>query len=175
MTIKNEDWDVALRPKDMVHILDIKFGFDEHGNLITDLYKKETDSRGYLYFSSSHPNHVFSGIVYSQAMRLKRIINQEENLLIHLDEMKVDFLNAGYPKKLVNNILEKVVSVPRSLTKKEPTQQSNDLILTSTFGTDALLRKVVKDECQAKDMNVKFVSKTGTTLKNKLNNLGAKH
>ena len=117
LTIKDEDWDVALKPNDMVHILDIKYGFDEKGNLITDLYRKETDARGYLSYSSCHPNHVFSGIVYSQAMRLKRIINRHESLLEHLNDMKVDFFKAGYPKQLVDNIVKKVILMPKSLEK----------------------------------------------------------
>ena len=63
LLIKNEDWDVGINSGDMVHILDISFGF-HNGNLVTDLFRKDKDSRGYLHFSSCHPNHVFSGIVY---------------------------------------------------------------------------------------------------------------
>ena len=96
LTIKDEDWEVAMQPNDMVHILDIKFGFDEQDNLITHWYRKETDSRGYHCYSSCHPNHVFSGIVYSQAMRLKCIVRKEDSLLEHLNEMKGDVYNSGY-------------------------------------------------------------------------------
>ena len=171
LVIKDEDWDVALKPNDMVHILDIMYGFDEKGNLITDLYRKDTDSRGYLSYSSCHPNHVFSGIVYSQAIRLKRIINKEESLLKHLNEMKIDFFKAGYPHTLVENIISKVISMPRSLEKNALYPQNNDLILTSTFGRDEILRTTVKEACEPYQLNVKCVSKTGATLKNKLSNL----
>ena len=33
---KNEDWNVSINLGEMVHLLDISFGFDENGNLITD-------------------------------------------------------------------------------------------------------------------------------------------
>ena len=123
LVIKNEDWNVALEPNDMVHILDILYGFDEDGNLVTDLYRKDTDSRGYLSYSSCQLNHVFSGIVYSQALRLKRIINKEESLLRHLNEMKDDFFKAGYPRKLVENIVKRVIDMPRTLEKKQKETQ----------------------------------------------------
>ena len=61
-----------------VNFLDIKYKFDNEGILQTDLYMKETTSRAYLHFNSCHPNHVFSGIVYSQCIRLRRIINCDE-------------------------------------------------------------------------------------------------
>ena len=61
-----------------VSFLDIQFTFDHQGQLQTDLYVKETDSRSYLHFSSSHPNHIFSGIVYSQCLRLRRMISSNE-------------------------------------------------------------------------------------------------
>ena len=47
-----------------INFLDILYCFDDEGELQTDLYIKETDSRSYLNFSSAHPNHTFSGNVY---------------------------------------------------------------------------------------------------------------
>ena len=41
-----------------VPFLDIRFCIDMDGSLFTDLHIKATDSRSYLYFGSSHPNHV---------------------------------------------------------------------------------------------------------------------
>ena len=171
LTIKEEDWDVALKPGDMVHILDIKYGFDINGKLVTDLYRKDTDSRGYLNFTSAHPNHVFSGIVYSQALRLKRIVNNEETLHKHLDELKTDFRNAKYPVKLIENIIEKVKRIPRSLEKRTSEDNINGIILTGTFGTDKILCDVVNEVCRPNSINVKYVSETGPKLGNQLSNL----
>ena len=83
LIIKEVDWKVA-KPTEYVNFLDIKFGFDMEGVLETDLYRKETDSNAYLEFSSGHPNHVFSSIVYSQGLRLRRIINNNERLHTHM-------------------------------------------------------------------------------------------
>ena len=37
-------------------VLDIRFKFDDNGDLQTDLFLKETDSREYLSYSSAHPD-----------------------------------------------------------------------------------------------------------------------
>ncbi len=52
-------------PGEFVPFLDIQYTFDNEGTLQTDLYVTPTDSRSYLQFGSTHPNHVFSAIVYS--------------------------------------------------------------------------------------------------------------
>ena len=85
-------------PTEYVNFLDIQFCFDQDGDLQTDLYTKETDSRSYLNFSSAHPNHTFSGNVYAQSLRLRSIINNKDRQKIRLDELSVAFKNAGYPE-----------------------------------------------------------------------------
>ena len=71
-----------------VSFLDIKFTFGSDGPLQTDLFIKETDSRSYLHFTSAHPNHIYSGIVYSQCIRLRRMINSQHRLKLQLTELK---------------------------------------------------------------------------------------
>ena len=125
-----------------VSFLDIKFTFDDNGDLQTDLFIKETDSRSYLHFTSAHPNHIYSGIVYSQCIRLRRIINSQERLKHQLDILKKSFFAAGYPHHMVENISKKVLSSERSLARKAdhiaPDQTSTFLPIrvVSTFGSD---------------------------------------
>ena len=76
---------------EFVAFLDIKYMFDADGDIQTDLYVKPTDSRAYLQFGSTHPNYVFSGIVYSQCVRLRRIINCNQRLSKHIAELKKPF------------------------------------------------------------------------------------
>ena len=82
-----------------VPFLDIMFCMDNQGSLQTDWYIKPTDSRSYLYFNSAHPNHVYSGIVYSQFLRLRRIINSNDRLDQKLKDLSQAFIKCGYPKK----------------------------------------------------------------------------
>ena len=68
-----------------VPFLDIQFCFDSSGKLQTDLYVKPTDARSYLNFNSFHPRHIFLGIVYSQCLRIRRIINNNDHRKIRLE------------------------------------------------------------------------------------------
>ena len=132
-----------------VNFLDIKFMFDCEGNLQTDLYVKETASRAYLHFNSSHPNHVFSGIVYSQCLRLRRIINCNERLKLQLESLKTAFIQSGYPKKMIENIATKVLNSARIITRKQRTDEQKPLSavpvrVISSFGSDEDLLSVVQ-------------------------------
>ena len=77
LNIKESDWNIAENSSDHVNFLDIQFWIDREGKIQTDLYVKPTDSRRYLSFESCHPNHMFAGIVYTQALRIRRIVRVE--------------------------------------------------------------------------------------------------
>ena len=80
---------------------------------------KATDSRSYLNFDSYHPHHTFPSIVYSQMLRYRRIINDDNKLKTRLDELSENFILSGYPKKMVNNIKTDVCRRTRSLDYKQ--------------------------------------------------------
>lgn len=138
-----------------VSFLDTKFCFDDDGNLQTDLYVKETDARSYLYYGSSHPNHTYTSIVYSQCLRLRRIINCDQRLCERIDELKNYFFNSNYPKKIVDKIANKVKGMERILRKTANTSNSSMLVpesparnpairVISTYGSDGDLVSVVR-------------------------------
>ena len=135
-------------PNRFVSFLDIKFCFDLDGNLQTDLHIKETDARSYLHFDSSHPNHIFSGIAYSQCMRLRRIINCQERLSVQLDELKKAFIAANYPSHMVDNICKKVLNSERNLDRKQSDENPDNgplpIRVVSSYGSDTDLVATVK-------------------------------
>ena len=59
------------------------------------------------------PITFYSGIVYSQALRLRRIINDQERLKNQLEDLKCCFIGCNYPRKMVNNICQKVLNRER--------------------------------------------------------------
>ena len=134
---------------------DIQFCFNEDGKLETDLYVKPTDSRAYLQYGSSHPNHVYSGVVYSQCFRLRRIINCNIRLHARIQELKVAFQTSNYPLKMIENISAKVLSMERKLPKPRNSSNCSIVVPTtpspksirviSTFGSDSDLIDVVRN------------------------------
>ena len=163
--------------------LDIQYCFNEDGVLQTDLYRKETDSQAYLNFSSAHPNHTFSGNVYSQSLRLRRIINSREKLEVRLAELGEAFKKAGYPDTMINNITNKVLNSERdiSLKEKQELEGNEKIIVVSTFEADEEIVKTVKESEEnfkrtqsfrnQSGSLFKFVKTVGPNLKSHLNQL----
>ena len=161
--------------------LDILFCFDKNGKLQTDLFVKPTDARSYLNFSSAHPNHIFSGIVYSQCLRLRRIINDNTRLKQRLSELCQALEKSDYPKKMLINISSKVLNMQRILNQPSNTTKdtnSKPILVVSCFGTDDKLVKTLKSQeddllqtNSFKDSSkplFQFVKKTGPNIGNML-------
>ena len=177
LNIKPEDWQIGTEPGRLVHFLDISFGFDFDGELSTDIYIKETDSRSYLNFKSCHPRFIFSSVIYSQALRYRRIIINQDLLNIRLMELYRNFRLSDYPHTMINNILEKVKELPRTLTHNQQTEQTNEKVvrLISTYGQNHLLHqleKTITPTLVEANIITKFehVNKTAPSLKSMLSN-----
>ena len=165
-----------------VPFLDIQFCFDIHGQLQTDLYVKPTDARSYLNFNSAHPRHTFSGIVYSQCLRLRRIINDQDRLARRLDELLAAFDKSGYPKELLKSIRNKVEMTERRF--KAPVdvnaieEEAKPIVIVSCNGSDEKLvqslRKYENDLASTNSFKntvkplFQYVQKTDANVGNKL-------
>ena len=176
LEIKESDWNSPDHHNGSVNFLDVKFWFDKEDTVQTDLYQKPTDARHYLHFSSCHPNHVFSGIVYGQCLRLRKIINNDSRLAKQLNRLKEDFLKCKYPAKLVENIMRKVKLMERDLKKKkdrstaEKDQRIKDqrIMAVTTHGRDQPLVKMIKKIEKNTSLKFRNVKKTASSLCNLL-------
>ena len=74
--------------------LDLKLKLNE-GKISTDLY---TNRHQYLHFTSSHTNHTYRSVVYSQGVRVKRLCSEKKDL-------KLWFLKPGYPQNIFDQEL----------------------------------------------------------------------
>ena len=171
LKIKESDWSVPENSLNPVHFLDMNI-FIDRNEITTTLYRKPTDSRRYLNFMSCHPNHVFSGVVYSQGLRLRRIIKCDDDLRNELSSLKEDFLKSFYPEKMIDNIFEKVYKLNRIELLKNKRQddfseQTNDKIMAiTTFGRDKPIIEVTKKlERKFPSINFQKVNKTALALK----------
>jgi hypothetical protein len=100
-----------------VHFLDTTVCIDKGDySLHTKLYRKPTYRVQYLHFGSNHPKHVKKAIPYSQAIRYRRVIDNDDILRNELDTLKQYFKLRNYPAEIVNSEIDKVHSVDRSKT-----------------------------------------------------------
>ena len=67
------------RTREQINFLDVVVRVN-HGEFITNLYCKPADGHQYLHFESCHPSHTKSSIIFSQALRIRRICSMLESL-----------------------------------------------------------------------------------------------
>lgn len=79
----------------------------------TTVFTKPTDKKQYLYFSSSHPAHTTKAIPYSQALRYRRIIDDNNILPAELAKLNNYFAARGYPQSLLKQTTDKISNISR--------------------------------------------------------------
>ena len=101
----------------------------------TDLYSKPTDSHLYLSPSSNHPKHIFHSIVYSGALRLRRICSLDTFFTKRLSEFSTYLLTSGYKHSFISPILQQVAAKARKplLTPKIQNNTNNRITYISTY------------------------------------------
>ena len=108
--------------KNNVNSLDLNISL-RYGVIPTDLYIKSADGHQHLHYQLSHPYHVKVSIPYSQALRASRICSSEKDFRANICKMKVWFLARGYPEKVVNDQIGKVV-----FGKNPPVKKSSEMV-----------------------------------------------
>ena len=96
------------RSKKSVNFLDVKVNLI-YQHLETDLYCKPTDCHQFLDFNSAHPIHIKKSIVFSQGLRCKRLCSSIVAFENRLESLKGWFQNRGYPKRMVDSQLKRVI------------------------------------------------------------------
>lgn len=121
------------------------------GNLTTDVFRKATDANRYLEFSSYHPKHTFRSIVYSQALRYRRIVNEDDLLSLRLDELKSFFVRSSYPPQMIDEVIEEVKAKPRQLGYRQDDANSKASVpWIMTYGAGHEETKVKVEELNQK-------------------------
>lgn len=72
------------------------------------MHKKETDRNTLLTFDSCHPRKMSKSLPYSQMLRVRRIVTNEEDLEGTLEQMVTGFRERGYPHYLAEEHKQKV-------------------------------------------------------------------
>jgi len=89
---------------------------------LTKLYRKPTDRQSYLNNKSYHPTSTKRGIPYSQALRMKRICTEQEELKKNLDHLNSTLLSKGYVENHIDTQFQKVLNTEREETLQYKTK-----------------------------------------------------
>lgn len=111
-----------------IPFLDTQVSLKE-GNLVTDLYRKETDRCQYLLPSSCHPRHITRNIPYSLAYRLVRICSEKETLFKRFEELKEFLLSRNYHTSVIDPAITRASLIPRSEALKKVEPISNNKVV----------------------------------------------
>ena len=98
-----------------VNFLDCSLYLDESQRLKTTLYRKPTDKHLILHYTSHHPLHLKRNVVYTQALRYKRIISDPLKLQTELTTLRKILLARGYPLRLIKQQFHKALLIPRTV------------------------------------------------------------
>ena len=90
--------------RERIPILDTLALLNNSGDLQTTLYKKPTAASSLLRAVSFHPNSCKTGISYSQALRYRHIISNDEDFAHHLENLQTIRIKSGYNSGLISDI-----------------------------------------------------------------------
>ena len=78
------------------------------GNFLkSDIFYKDTDSHDYLPFNSCHPRHIKTNIPGNLARMICTIVDDPVRKAYRLQELRQWLRSGGYPRRLVNNQINK--------------------------------------------------------------------
>ena len=98
------------------------------------IYVKETDTHQYLDFSSCHTYHTKKGIPYGQALRIRRIVSDDNVFEGRCAELKGWLRKRGYPDGMIDEQIDRAKSIDRAeLLDRERIREENkrDILVLS--------------------------------------------
>ena len=118
-----------------INFLDTVVYKDQKCNLQTKIYRKATDRTSLLHNKSAHPSATKSSIIYSQALRIKRICSEEHVMRQQFLVLKEKLIARGYAKEVIDQNIAKTDSITREelLIEKEKSATNPKLPFVTTF------------------------------------------
>ena len=118
-----------------INFLDTVVYKDKDCNLQTKVYRKPTDRTSLLHKKSAHPSATKTSIIYSQALRIKRICSEEYEMRKQFSVLKEKLLVRGYESELIDENIKKTNAITREelLREKEQEVSNPKLPFITTF------------------------------------------
>ena len=93
--------------------------------LSTDLFTKDTDFHQYLHATSCHLYSCRKSIPYGQAIRIKRICSNPEQLKLRLEDLSNWLVNRGYKQEIVSQQIHRVDAKDHEILLIKHPKQNN--------------------------------------------------
>ena len=134
--------------KNKVNFLDTTVYKDCNNKLRTKLYTKPTDRQNYLHVKSEHPPSIKNSIAYSQALRIRKICYEEEDLNQNCEQLAKTFKNRGYNLEKIKEQINRAKSTPRNelLKTKTKTPSKRIPLIVKYNRTLPPLRKFINEQ-----------------------------
>ena len=117
-----------------INFLDTTVCINNSNKITIRLYKKDTDRNAYLHYKSYHPCKLKDNIPFGQALRVKKICSENSDLENALTDLKTNFVNRGYPQKIVETQVNKTRYMARSdILKPKEKPNNNRLHFCMTY------------------------------------------
>lgn len=103
--------------------------------LHTELYRKSSDKYPLLCFKGCHPRTMVKSILYSQSLRVRRILAIDDKFEHTLDVMSYKFKERGYPPQLISRQRKKICNIDhqQALYKENPLNKSPRILFILSF------------------------------------------
>ena len=95
--------------------------------------------------------NIFSGIVFSQCMRLQPIVDDQGHMKLCMEALCVAFKKFGYLKTMLRNISVKVLSIKRQIETLKPViedDKAKSILTVLSFGADSKYFKITRQSIQ---------------------------
>ena len=88
------------------------------------------DGHQYLHYGSCHGNYIKRSIILSQALRLKRICSEKNDLNVLIEDLQIWFRKSGCPDNFIKEQVEKALRLTRSNENNSKKVNGVSLVVT---------------------------------------------
>ena len=136
-----------------IEFLDTHIYKSTDGKLRTTLYTKPTDRQSYLHSKSYHPSSCKRSIVYSQALRVRRICTEDSEYFKHTEKLLDKLVERGRHWYKIKSL--SVYQIPRNeLLSTKVKSLKNPNILAVTYNKNLPdLSKAINDNWKILSIN----------------------
>ena len=104
------------------------FVFIENNQLKTRLYRKPTDNKQYLHYSSCHPKQHKDAIPFGLLVRAKRICTEKKDFEVEATRILRTLHQRGYPPIVLEKALTRISDIDRDILLKPRTKTNDERI-----------------------------------------------